>query len=183
MSYLEVRDRTKKEYDLFFGRDFENEPYHKQRAENTKKLIQQFYLGGTILDVGWDSHAMAYDFAEDDYIGIDFVFYDKVHFPSVQAILCNFDNLPFRQKPLFDFIVWCEGPEHSLNPYITLRKLRKTCKGRIFITCPPSSPVNWEHKSWIKDKEELRTLIKSQFKVLEVGDLPPFWIYGVGEHD
>lgn len=183
MCYLEVRNRTREEYGwLFEGRDFEKEPYHKQRIENTKKLISRLYRGGVILDVGWDSHPMAYDFTNDEYVGIDFLFNDRKRYPRVQSIICSFDDLPFREDPIFDFIVWCEGPEHSLNPRLTMKGLRKVCRGRIFITCPPGSPVNWEHKSVIMDKDELMALIESQFKVLEVGDCPSFWIYGVGDN-
>lgn len=181
---VKTREWTREEYGwIARGRDFHDEPFHRQRVENTKKLISKFCQGGTILDVGWDSYPMAYDLAKSDYVGIDFLFHDRKNFPLVQAIMCNFDILPFQKKPIFDFILWCEGPEHSLDPYETLRGLREICKGKILLTCPPSSPVNWEHKTMIKDKNHLRRLIESQFTVLEIDDLPPFWIYGVGEVD
>lgn len=182
MSYIKVREWTREEYGwIAKGRDFHDEPFHKQRVENTKRAASRFYQGGSILDVGWDSCPMAYDFAEGEYVGIDFLFHCKEGFPRVQAVICDFDHLPFRQEPLFDFILWCEGPEHSLDPYVTLGGLREICRGRILLTCPPSSPINWEHKTMIRDKDELSRLIDSQFKVLEVGDVPPFWIYGAGE--
>jgi len=182
VSYREVRNRTREEYGrLFDGRTFEKEPHHKQRVENTEALARRFYTGGSILDVGWDSHPIGYRFAEGDYIGIDFLFHYRRGFPRVQAVVSDFDSLPFQNRPLFDMILWCEGPEHSLNPYLTLKGLKPVCKGRIFITCPETTSLNWEHKTGIGGKRGLKELIGSEFKVLEIGDVPPFWIYGVGQ--
>lgn len=181
MSYAGVRERTREEYGwLFRGRTFEDEPHHRRRVENTKRLISRFYTGGTVLDVGWDSYPLAYEVAKGDYLGLDFLFHHR-GFPLVEAIVGDFDHLPFQREPLFDFILWCEGPEHSRNPRETLKGLREICQGRILITCPPSSPVNWEHLTTIRDKAELERLLSRYFKVLETGDIPPFWIYGVGE--
>lgn len=134
-----------------------------------------------MLDVGWGGYPLAYDFFwGGEYVGIDFLFHHKKKYPFVQAITCSFDDLPFKEEPLFDFILWSEGPEHSLSPFETLRKLRKVCKGKIILSCPDGGTTNWEHQH-IFNLESFKAFLGSQFKVLGAEAVPPHWLIGVGE--
>lgn len=179
LSYSNIRNRTREEYGwIAKGRDFVNEPFHKQRIADTKAIISRFYEGGSVLDVGWGGVPMLYGFADGDYVGVDYLFNNRQKHPLVQPIASSFDELPFNTA--FGFIIWCEGPEHSLSPYRTLEGLKKICKNRIFVSCPDGGLTNWEHPQAFNIKT-LTELLNSRFKVLETGKIPPFWIYGVGE--
>lgn len=183
VGYKGIMEETIKHYgdrNLSKERDFRTCPDHATRVCFTKELFFKYYKGGDVLDVGWYGYPMAYDFVKDDeYVAIDFLYHNKGKYPLVSPITCSFDDPPFRDK-VFDFILWCEGPEHSLNPHRTLSILRALCRGRILITCPDGGVVNWEHRH-VFNLEKLKELLASQFKVLALGLCPIHWLFGIGE--
>jgi ubiquinone/menaquinone biosynthesis C-methylase UbiE len=110
---------------------------------------------------------MAY-FSSNNIVGLDYLWNWKEKFPFVQWVKATSECLPFREQKIFEFTLWMDGPEHSVEPDKILSSLSRITK-YIVLSCPfrETPGVNQLHFQSLIDERKILDWTKD-FEMIEL---------------
>lgn len=118
---------------------------HKDRYKKDLEVINKYYKGGKILDIGASPFHIMYALKQSgiDITGVDInpnLFKKFIGKYSLSVKKCNIETekLPFKNN-VFDFVILTEVFEHlRINPIFVLKEIRRVLKpgGTLLLTTP-----------------------------------------------
>lgn len=149
---------------------------HRRRMKAVKKFLSEVLNQKVLcLEVGcaegWYTHWMSGK--AGFVVGIDIAIpklkraVKESNNPKTTYIQTSWDSMPFKDSA-FDTVLFTEGPEHSLNPEITLREIARVVgnRGYLILSASMASYIKNHRKEDLSNHGHLREFTPSSLRKL-----------------